>query len=248
VASSKKKKKTGPFEPLRALKEQLRAIEDRAAPKKAPAPPKRAVPERPDGASPAPPGRGQDPDDDALLFHRLFAGVQPLDRSPGRLPREPVERSDAAERAATRGREAERADADAVHDRLHALVEGGTRFEVADDGRRVEGRRIDLPIETLRRLRRGQLPIDARLDLHGMAVSEARAQLGLFLRTMRTRGERCVLIIHGKGEHSPQGVGVLRGETAAWLSQGPSSQHVAAFATAAERDGGEGALYVLLRR
>jgi DNA-nicking Smr family endonuclease len=55
-------------------------------------------------------------------------------------------------------------------------------------------------------------------------------------------------VVHGKGEHSPQGVGVLRGEMAAWLSQGASSQHVAAFASAAERDGGEGAIYVLLRR
>jgi DNA-nicking Smr family endonuclease len=248
VAASKKKKATGPFETLRALKEELRAKEDRAAPKKPHSPPKRASPERPDGTSPASPGRGQHVDDDALLFHRLFAGVKPLDRPPGRVPRQPVERSEAVQRAAKRGREAEQADGDAVHERLRALVEGGTRFEVADDGRRVEGRRIDLPIEALRRLRRGQLPIDGRLDLHGMAVSEARAQLGLFLRTMRTRGERCVLIIHGKGEHSPQGVGVLRGETAAWLSQGPSSQHVAAFATAAAHDGGEGALYVLLRR
>ena len=49
---------------------------------------------------------------------------------------------------------------------------------------------------------------------------------------MRSRGERCVLVIHGKGEHSPQGAGVLRGEIAAWLSQSAASEHVAAFATA----------------
>ena len=55
-------------------------------------------------------------------------------------------------------------------------------------------------------------------------------------------------MIHGKGTHSPHGVGVLRGEIAAWLSQGPSSEHVAAFATASEAEGGEGAVYVLLRR
>jgi DNA-nicking Smr family endonuclease len=65
---------------------------------------------------------------------------------------------------------------------------------------------------------------------------------------MRARGERCVLVIHGKGEHSPQGMGVLRGEIAAWLSQGPSSQHVAAFVSARAQDGGDGAVYVLLRR
>ena len=107
-----------------------------------------------------------------------------------------------------------------MHEHLRTLVEERARFEVADDGRRVEGRRVDLPMDALRRLRRGRLPIDARLDLHGMAVREARVQLELFLRTMRSRGERCVLVIHGKGEHSPQGAGVLRGEIAAWLVAG----------------------------
>jgi DNA-nicking Smr family endonuclease len=65
---------------------------------------------------------------------------------------------------------------------------------------------------------------------------------------MCARGERCVLVIHGKGEHSPGRQAVLRGEIAAWLSQGTSSQHVAAFATSGASDGGEGAVYVLLRR
>jgi DNA-nicking Smr family endonuclease len=65
---------------------------------------------------------------------------------------------------------------------------------------------------------------------------------------MRGQRERTVLVIHGKGEHSPMGIGVLRGEIAAWLSQGPSSEHVAAFATARESDGGAGAVYILLRR
>jgi DNA-nicking Smr family endonuclease len=55
-------------------------------------------------------------------------------------------------------------------------------------------------------------------------------------------------VIHGKGAHSPQGAGVLRGEIGAWLSQGKASEHVAAFSTATAHDGGEGAVYVLLRR
>jgi DNA-nicking Smr family endonuclease len=65
---------------------------------------------------------------------------------------------------------------------------------------------------------------------------------------MRARGERCVLVIHGKGQHSAGGIGVLRGEIAAWLSQGACSASVAAFATARGDDGGEGAMYVLLRK
>jgi DNA-nicking Smr family endonuclease len=68
------------------------------------------------------------------------------------------------------------------------------------------------------------------------------------LKKVRSRGEHCVIVIHGKGVHSPQGAGVLRGEIGAWLSQGKASEHVAAFATATAKDGGEGAVYVLLRR
>jgi DNA-nicking Smr family endonuclease len=238
VSSKRKSKKdgSGPFEALRALKDELQKKEQASPPKRAPTPalPRRVAP--------------QEPEDEALLMHRLFAGVQPLDRSRGgRLPKQQVDRSAAVQQAALRSAEHRQAEADAVHEHLRSLVEGRARFEVADDGRRVEGRRVDFPVDAVRRLRRGLQTIDARIDLHGMGVAEARAQLELFLRTMRARGEKCVLVIHGKGEHSPRGVGVLRGEIAAWLSQGGSSEHVAAFATAVTDDGGEGAVYVLLR-
>jgi DNA-nicking Smr family endonuclease len=237
--ASKKSKNAGPFEALRALKDELTKKDDEAASKRGV---KKSVP-------PPATSKPSEPEDEALLLHRLFAGVQPLDRSRGgRVPKQPVERSASVERQAKRGREAAQAEAAAVHDHLRSLVEGRTRFEVSDDGRRVEGRRVDLPPDVLRKLRRGLVPVDARLDLHGMGAGEARAQLELFLRTMRARGERCVIVIHGKGEHSVHGMGVLRGEISAWLSQGASSEHVAAFATAGDADGGEGAVYVLLRR
>jgi DNA-nicking Smr family endonuclease len=238
TAKKKKAKAAGPFEALRALKEELEKREP-PGPGKKPHAPAVAAPQ-----APAPDA----PEDEALLFHRLFAGVEPLDRSRGRLPLQDAARSPRAERMAKNADDAARVDADAVHEHLRTLVEGRTRFEVADDGARVEGRRLDLPVDALRRLRRGALPIDARLDLHGMSVQQARSQLELFLRTMRSRGERCVLVIHGKGEHSPQGTGALRGEISAWLSQSGASEHVAAFATARGADGGEGAVYVLLRR
>ncbi|HEY6461898.1 MAG TPA: Smr/MutS family protein, partial [Polyangiaceae bacterium] len=237
--NKKTSKAPGPFDALRVLKDQMkRQDEDR----KPPAAKKVAAP-------PAPARQPAEPEDEALLLHRLFAGVQPLDRKGGtRVPRQKVERSPAVERKAKAGQDAARAEAEAVHDHLRSLVEGATRFEVSDDGHRVEGRRVDLPPDAIRRLRRGNFPVDARLDLHGMRAGEARGQIELFLRTMRARGERCVLVIHGKGAHSLQGMAVLRGEIAAWLSQGPSSEHVAGFATASDADGGEGAVYVLLRR
>jgi DNA-nicking Smr family endonuclease len=234
--AAKKSKARGPFDALQALKDELKKKELEAPSRKpAPPPPPRTTPAA--------------PEDDAVLLNRLFAGVQPLDRSRGgRVPKQKVERTTSVDEQVKRVRDVAQAEADAVHEHLRSLVEGRARFEVADDGQRVEGRRVDLPPDALRRLRRGLEPVDGRLDLHGMGVPEARAQLELFLRTMRARGERCVLVIHGKGEHSPRGVAVLRGEISAWLSQGPSSEHVAAFATSSLADGGEGAVYVLLRR
>ena len=82
----------------------------------------------------------------------------------------------------------------------------------------------------------GMLPIDGRLDLHGLTAEQAQERVVEFLRTMRSRNERCVLVIHGKGDHSA-GAGVLRGEIAAWLSQGRAHEHVLAFATARDDDG-----------
>jgi DNA-nicking Smr family endonuclease len=236
-ARKKPKRAAGPFDALRALKEGMKKREDAAPQRKPPTPP-----------TPPPSTRSDTPEDDALVMHRLFAGVEPLDRSRGRLPKQAIERSPEIEQLSRKAEDAARVDAEAVHEHLRTLVEGRARFEVEDDGARVAGRRVDVPFDALRRLRRGLLPIDARIDLHGLRAREARTHLELFLRTMRARGERCVLVIHGKGAHSPDGTGVLRGEIAAWLSQSAGSEHVAAFATATGGDGGEGAVYVLLRR
>jgi DNA-nicking Smr family endonuclease len=249
--AKKPPKPSGPFAELAALRDRLAAEEAEVrakanAPKPAPGP---SAKPKPGAARPSDAARAAAEDD--LAFHRLVSGVTPLDRSsPGRRASVAGGTLDAAGRARSvaTSREDARATDDEVHEHLRALVDGASRFEVTDDGRRVEGRRDDVPPDWLRKLRRGLLPVDARLDLHGHRADEARDALATFLHDKRQRGERCVLVIHGKGEHSPGGIGVLRGEMAAWLSQGPASTHVAAFATAREEDGGEGALYVLLRR
>jgi DNA-nicking Smr family endonuclease len=187
--------------------------------------------------------------DDHVSFQRMMAGVTPLKDSPtGRVPVVGISsEAGARERKANEVRTRAAADAEQALDRLRTLVEGSTRFEVSDDGRRVEGRRADTQPALLRSLRRGGIAIDAQLDLHGMNAATAEEAVVTFLRTTRARQERCVLIIHGKGERHA-GAGVLRGEMAAWLSQGKAREHVAAFATACDEDGGEGAIYVALRR
>jgi DNA-nicking Smr family endonuclease len=177
----------------------------------------------------------------------MMSGVTPLEERPGRIAVAGDARVERGKVKPAELKQKAREEAKAVLDHLHHLVDDGVRFEVTDDGRRVEGRRLDVSPILLRELRRGVLPIDGRLDLHGLGAGDAKERLLEFLRAMRVRGERCVLVIHGKGEHSVAG-GVLRGEISAWLSQGRAREHVAAFATAREDDGGEGAVYVALRR
>ena len=100
---------------------------------------------------------------------------------------------------------------------------------------------------TAARLRRGQLPIEGRLDLHGLTQAEAHRELGDFLAAAQEDGRRCVLVITGKGGRAGAS-GVLRAEVPEWLNGAEMRPHVLSFCHAAPRHGGLGALYVLLRR
>ena len=100
---------------------------------------------------------------------------------------------------------------------------------------------------TAARLKRGQLPIEGRLDLHGLTQAEAHRELGDFLAAAQDSGRRCVLVITGKGRGA-EGGGVLRAAVPRWLNEPGQRQRVVAFCHATPRDGGEGALYVMVRR
>jgi DNA-nicking Smr family endonuclease len=102
--------------------------------------------------------------------------------------------------------------------------------------------------ETVAKLERGEFAVRSHVDLHGMALDDARCVVDQFLAERQKRGERCVLVITGKGRNSRHQVGVLREKIPEWLARGPSARRVLAFVTARTCDGGEGALYVLLRR
>jgi DNA-nicking Smr family endonuclease len=95
------------------------------------------------------------------------------------------------------------------------------------------------------RLKRGKHAVEARLDLHGMTQDEAHRRLGSFIRAARADGRRCVLVITGRGR---VGGGILRAAVPRWLDEPELRPHVLAIATAQPRDGGAGALYVMLRR
>ena len=108
------------------------------------------------------------------------------------------------------------------------------------------GGQADLDKRQAERLRRGKLPIEARLDLHGHRQEDARAALADFLADCQGAGLRCVLVITGKGEGREGGV--LRQSLPGWLNQPPNRARIVAFTPAQPKHGGHGAVYVLIKR
>jgi len=97
------------------------------------------------------------------------------------------------------------------------------------------------------RLARGTQTIDARLDLHGRTQSQAHAALVRFLRRAQADGAKTVLVITGKGSADGER-GVLRRQVPLWLSLPEFRALVVGFGTAGIGHGGDGALYVRVRR
>lgn len=104
---------------------------------------------------------------------------------------------------------------------------------------------ITLDRRTRQKLQRGQFPIAARLDLHGMTQARAHAALTEFIQRQSSLGARCVLVITGVGLRTG---GVLRSLTPRWLDEPPIAPLVLATSPASLRHGGDGAIYVMLRR
>ena len=96
------------------------------------------------------------------------------------------------------------------------------------------------------RVARGRDPIDGRLDLHGLTQAEAHDALLHFLHTAQTRGARLVMVITGKGR-SGQG-GVLKRQVPLWLALPQFRAMVVGYEEAHQRHGGEGALYLRMRK
>ena len=115
---------------------------------------------------------------------------------------------------------------------------------------------------TSQRLSRGQVEVDARIDLHGENVENARWKLRNFLNNARNSGARTVLVITGKGSsefarhtlhgvshfHAPERQGRLRRMATHWFQDAEFSHLVSGFQPAHPKHGGGGAFYVRLRR
>ena len=111
----------------------------------------------------------------------------------------------------------------------------------------------DMDKRQAERLKKGRLPIEGRLDLHAMTQAQARGALERFIIGAAARQKRCLLVITGKGRdrevgHSLENRGVLHRQVPLWLNQPPLRGHILSFTYVQPKDGGSGALYVLLRR
>ena len=178
------------------------------------------------------PPPNEDLDEDKILWQRVTQHVTPM---PGRLQKTA---------ALTPARKMAKTP-DGALKKLQSWQTFGAPMPPAALLRPVDlrqGDRAGLDGRTQRRLFRGDVTIERRLDLHGHTAPRAQVKLQSFIEEAAYSGCRCVLVITGKG------AGVLQRHVPDWLKRAPLSGLVLALATARITDGGSGAFYVLLRR
>lgn len=211
------------FAPFAGLHKALKE----SAPAPAPTPPPTPAPD----PEPAP---GEED-----LFAQAMAAVRPLAGKPVLEPQ--------IEPARPRLCQAPSEDLEVLA-QLADLVSGGGDFDLRFSDQYVQGSRPGVGPELCARLARGEFPVQDYLDLHGLGQDEALLAVEDFLVQSIAKGLRHVLIVHGRGAGSPDGVPVLKNALAQRLTHKRLQKRVLAFCTAQAVDGGVGAMYVLLRK
>ncbi len=127
----------------------------------------------------------------------------------------------------------------------------------------VPGQLTGLDRRSGEKLRKGQMAVEAKLDLHGMTQEGAHASVVRFVESQHAAGARCVLIVTGKGGRGSDpfqrraapgrftfsgGRGILKEALPLWLNEPRLRPHIVAVQPASRAHGGEGAVYVLLKR
>ncbi|MEE2996040.1 MAG: Smr/MutS family protein [Pseudomonadota bacterium] len=173
---------------------------------------------------------GRKPRDDNALFRAAMSDTKPLNRRNKGYADEPPSPQTAAAR------------------RTFTPQKTAAVAPVVPPARPLKaGAAADLDRRTMERLRKGRLRPEARLDLHGMTASRAYDALNEFVAQAHGAGNRCILVITGKGALK-KGGGVIRRELPAWLNAPENRPRILGFAQAQPTDGGGGAFYILLKR
>jgi DNA-nicking Smr family endonuclease len=179
-------------------------------------------------------------DEDERLFHEAMADVAPLGDEPNRFVTLPN----------TDRRPAHPAPDDELETlaRLTDLVSGSAVLDITFSDEFIEGTVQGLDPGLMRRLKRGEFPLQNYIDLHGLTRQEAQEKVTDFILESYRAGLRCVLVVHGRGHNSENHLPILKERLPHWLTRGPARKIVLAFSTARPYDGGTGALYILLRK
>lgn len=183
----------------------------------------------------APPARPPEPDvDDATLFARATRGARPI-QADATAPL-PVKRPDPNTRLRRAAAEAEEREKTPLSDAAALMHETTPESTLTYARSGVQPR-------VLQKLKQGQMPWQAAVDLHSCTADQARDAVLSLLQDARQANLQVVKVVHGKGLIKEQAL--LKTFVNGWLRQVPE---VLAFVSALPRDGGTGAIYVLLKR
>lgn len=214
------------FRPFAEAAATLKTAVGSGAPKKAPAQP-----------APPPAPAAMSDEDEKALFEASVRGVRPLARRERVTP-------PARQQASTASRWDEDAETLA---RLAAMVDGSEPLGAEFSEEHAEWISEEADPGILSRLVAGEFAWQEHVDLHGMTREQAHAAIYRFLAGARVKHLRCVLIVHGRGNHSEGQIPVLKLALQRWLQRAPIKEWVFAWATSRPVDGGPGAMYLLLR-
>jgi DNA-nicking Smr family endonuclease len=218
-----KKKDTDRFNPaFEGLKEKIRHVQERPE-----APPKEKA-------------RKNDLEDEMGFFFDAMAGVIPLPEDKKRSVHGLGSRAKPIRPPTDESRQ--------VMEQLQGLVRGSVELDITFSDEYIEGAVQGFSRKLMKKLKRGELPVQAHIDLHGLTKQDAETEVTNFLLESFRSGLRCVLIVHGRGLNSPESLPVLKEGLPQWLNRGRVRKMVLAFATARPYDGGTGATYVFLRQ
>jgi len=105
--------------------------------------------------------------------------------------------------------------------------------------------RSGVQLKRQKQLRQGKVTIEDQHDLHGLTIDHAREDLQAFIQFAQQHQMRCVLLVHGKGYRANSEQPILKNKVNSWLRQHPD---VLAFSSAQPKDGGTGAVYILIKK